>query len=212
MTTTTMKLKTTALLALALGTTAVTASASDWGFSIGFGRPAVTVIKAPAPARTVREWVPDRIEKHDERVLAEPGHYIKQITPAVTETRYDRHGHATVVVLAPERCTEVWVPDRYETRCVEVVIPGYYREVTVNDYDYNRYDRYDHNDRWDRNDRYDHRDQVEFHGGYRDNDNRDGRDFDNRRDDHRVDPRAQFPAHRDEKPVQAAVNVKVAKK
>lgn len=209
MTTTTMNLKTTALLALALGTTAVTASAADWGFSIGFGRPAVTVIKAPPPVRTIREWVPEQIEKREERVLVEPGHYVKQITPAVTETRYDRHGHATVIVVAPERCTEVWVPDRYETRCVNVVIPGYYREVTVNDYDYNRYNRYD---RYDRYDRWDRNDRVEFHGGYRDNDRRDGRDFDNRRDDHRVDPRAQFPAQRDEKPVQAAVGVTVAKK
>lgn len=201
--TTTMNLKTTALLALVLGTTAVSASASDWGFSFGFGRPAVHVIAAP-PVTTVRQWVPERYETREERVLVAPAHFEWQIVPAVTETRYDRHGRPYIVVIVPERCTDVYVPDRYETRCVKVVTPGYYREVVLENCHDNRYDRYDRHDLYDRHDR------VEFHGGYRAGDQRnDVRD----RDGHCFDNRAQFPMYRDgTKPVQSAVKVNVAKK
>lgn len=174
MKTTTMNLKTTALLALVLGTTAVSASASDWGFSFGFARPAVSVAVAAAPIST-REWIPEHTESRDERVLVQAGHYERQVIPAVTETRRDRFGRPIVVEVTPARYTEVWVPDRYETRCVQVVVPGFYRELAVNN-------RIVVRDR-------DYRDNFDFRGGFRNDDHRYDRHGDHRNDrnDHHDD-------------------------
>jgi len=170
MKTTTMNLKATALLALVLGTTAVSASAADWGFSFGFARPAVSVAVATAPVAT-REWVSEHTESRDERVLVQAGHYERQVIPAVTEMCRDRFGRPVVVEVTPARYTEVWVPDRYETRCVQVVVPGFYRDLAVDNRIVVRDHDYHYND---------------FRGGFRNDDRRYDR-HDDHRNDHRDD-------------------------
>jgi len=142
-----------------------TASAADWNFSFGFGRPVVVehcpppVVIAkpvPPPVRTVRTWVPERYETREEQVLVAPERHDRVWVDAEYVTRYDRHGCAIRVLVRPGYWKEVCIPARYETRCTQVRIPGYWTEVAVN----NRYDDHRHghgNDRWD-NDRYDRHD------------------------------------------------------
>ncbi|HYG76748.1 MAG TPA: hypothetical protein VEK08_17220 [Planctomycetota bacterium] len=129
--------KTTAILALLLGTslTATKASAADFGFSINFGRPVVEHCPPPRPVVvrpvTVREWVPERREVREEQVLVEPARCEKVWVPEVVEMRHDRRGRPYEVVIQEGYYKDVHVPARYETRCVTVVVPGYYRDVAV---------------------------------------------------------------------------------
>jgi hypothetical protein len=169
--TTTMKTSSKVVLALILGfggaAVSQNASAADWNFSFGFGRPVVVehcpppIVVAkpfPPPTRTVRTWVPERYESREEQVLVAPERHDRVwIEPEYT-TRYEKHGrhtHTTKVLVRPGYWKEVCIPARYETRCTQVLIPGYWTETIVD----NRHDHGD--DRWndrrydDRNDRRD---------------------------------------------------------
>jgi hypothetical protein len=177
--TTTMKTSSKVVLALMLGfggaTVSQNASAADWNFSFGFGRPVVVencpppiVISKPVPppVRTVRTWVPERYESREEQVLVSAEHHERQYVQPEYVTRYDRHGHATRVMVRSGYWTEVCVPARYETRCTQVLIPGYWTETVVD----NRHDRW--NDRRDDDRRY----ESGRYDPHHDNGNHYGRD------------------------------------
>jgi len=85
---------------------------------------------APRPA-VERTWVPGHYETRTERVLVEPAHYETRRVREVTETRYDYYGKPYTVLVRPARVERVWVPARYETRCVRVWVPGHYVETRV---------------------------------------------------------------------------------
>jgi len=134
MMTTRLNTRTTMLLAVTVGLVlATTASASDWGFSIGFGRPR-PVLVAPYPppvaVRMVREWVPGHYETRSEQVLVSPAHYERQYVAPVYETRYE-HRRAYSVCVRPGYWTEVYVPAQYETRYTQVFSAGYYMTAGV---------------------------------------------------------------------------------
>jgi len=122
----------TLLLALPLLLQTRSALASDWGFSFGFGwsHPQPVVVAAPSPA-VVRQWVPEHYETRTERVLVENAHYERQWVPAPAYTVYERWGATYTVPARSGYWTKVYIPARYETRTVSVLVPGYYREIVV---------------------------------------------------------------------------------
>ncbi|HEY3321748.1 MAG TPA: hypothetical protein VGP72_14855 [Planctomycetota bacterium] len=117
------------LLALPLVLQTRTASAANWGVSFGLGwhRPAPVVF---APPVVERDWVPEHYETRMEQVLVEAGHYEKQWVSDTREFRRDRWGHGYSTARSGY-WTEVYVPARYETRTVSVLVPGYYRDVAA---------------------------------------------------------------------------------
>jgi hypothetical protein len=171
---TTMNLGTKVALAVMMGIGAVTlttsASAADWNFSLGFGRPVVEYCAPVVVARphTVRTWVPERYEKREEQVLVSPERHDRVWIADEFETHLDHYGRAHRVLVRPGYWKEVCIPAKYETRCTNVLIPGYWTEVAVNDrYDDRRYsdNRGDRN--WDRRD-----DRNDYRRDDRDNDGR----------------------------------------
>lgn len=52
--------------------------------------------------------------------VAVPGHYEMQHIPAVTKLVRDHCGRLVTVVVSPQRCERVWVPDQIAYRCEKV--------------------------------------------------------------------------------------------
>jgi hypothetical protein len=84
----------------------------------------------PAPAVTQR-WVEGHYITQTQSVLVEAAHYENRWVAPVTELRYDRHGRSYLLQLRPGCYEQVLVPDRYETRCVQVWVPGYWETVAA---------------------------------------------------------------------------------
>jgi hypothetical protein len=131
------------------------ASASDWSFSFGFGRPvSYAPIMAPRyEPKVVRSWVPERYETREEQVLIREAHYEKRYVEPVYAREYDKHGHVRQVCTTQGFWQEVYVPAKYETRCSQVLIPGYWTETVLRQHEHR------------------HRDEVTYYrGGDRRND------------------------------------------
>ncbi len=58
--------------------------------------------------------------------VAVPGHYEMQHIPAVTKLVRDHCGRLVTVVVSPQRCERVWVPDQIAYRCQNVWVPERY--------------------------------------------------------------------------------------
>ncbi len=118
----------TALLALLIAVSgfafATPASASEFRFDLNIGRPRV-VVQQPTVSR---RWVPERVETRHEQILVSPERHERQWVQPRWEVSYNRIGDR-VNVLRPGYWTEVCIPARYETRCVQTVVPGYWEEV-----------------------------------------------------------------------------------
>ncbi|MEI7836402.1 MAG: hypothetical protein WCK05_08310 [Planctomycetota bacterium] len=74
---------------------------------------------------------PGHYEDRAETVLVEAGHWEKVCIPAVERLVYDRHGRARVVTVVPAHKEKTWVPDRFETRIVQVWVPAVYATQPV---------------------------------------------------------------------------------
>jgi len=74
-------------------------------------------------------WVHGHYETRYKRILVEEAHYETHYIAPVVVTRRDRCGRFYKVTVEPARYEEVWVPDRYETRAVQVWVHGYYVRV-----------------------------------------------------------------------------------
>ena len=57
-------------------------------------------------------------------VLVEPEHKVRQFVPPVYETRRDVYGRPYTVIVREGYYTEACVPARYESRPVQVFVPG----------------------------------------------------------------------------------------
>ncbi len=55
-----------------------------------------------------------------------PGHYEMRHIPAVTRVVHDHYGRCQTVIVSPERCERVWVPDVIDYRCQNVWVPERY--------------------------------------------------------------------------------------
>ena len=108
-------------------------------FSIGFG------LGTRYYHTSYQRWVPGRYETRISQVLVEPGHYqwqtqrvqlepgryeVRQI-PAVEETRRDKEGKPSTIIVERGRTETVWIPPRYEERKVKVWIPDRYEQQEV---------------------------------------------------------------------------------
>lgn len=115
---------------LAICTTTTNAEARDHdnrvAFGIDFGGPRY----CPQPV-VARQYVPGHYETQYQTVLAEPARIERRWVPAVEETRRDHHGRLYSVIVREGYWTEYRLPARYETRVVQVWVPGYYQEVPV---------------------------------------------------------------------------------
>ena len=120
----------------AMGT--YSATASEWGISLGFARHRPVPAGRHEPSRAVvvdpiRRWVPEHFETRSEQVLVSPTHHVQQYINPVYENRLDHCGRVYTVCVQPGYWTRVCVPARYETRCVKVLVPGYYEVVPLKD-------------------------------------------------------------------------------
>lgn len=91
---------------------------------------------SPAPVYsttyvTRQVWVADAYVTQMQNVLVEPAHWEVVTVPAVTETRYPSNGRPYTVVIRPAHAERVWVADRYESRPVQVLVPGHWETVTT---------------------------------------------------------------------------------
>ena len=112
------------VLGLSLTTLSMPASASEWWGGVSFGTP------APVAVETQGRWVPEHNEKRDQQVLVAPAHCEKQYVQPVFETRIE-YGRRIQVQVSPGYYRDVTVPARYETRCVDVLVPGFWDHAGV---------------------------------------------------------------------------------
>jgi hypothetical protein len=142
---------------LGLGAAMVpSASASEWGVSVGVGQPAA--VAAVAPVQTAPVVIEGR---RTERVLLSPAHYERRYIESVYEYRTTRFGRTERFLVTPAHYEDVWVPAVYDTRCVVdpcetdvqvgVAIP-FWRDH----YEYRDRDRYEHRDHFEHHDRDEH--------------------------------------------------------
>lgn len=79
-------------------------------------------------------YVPGHYETTTQTVMVEPERYEEQYVPPVYKTILLKDGTQVTVKVSDGYYTKVLVPARYETRVVQVWVPGYYvqSKPTVN--------------------------------------------------------------------------------
>lgn len=75
-----------------------------------------------------RTYVPGHYEAQSQTVMVEAEHYEDRWVPETYKTLLLKDGTQVTVKIADGYWTKVFVPARYETRVVQVWVPGYYIE------------------------------------------------------------------------------------